>query len=241
MEAANIGGGREADVAPAPADPYAGRTAGWIPANPAPLGLAGFAATTFMLSMINANLVNHNALTGVLGLALAYGGIAQLIAGIWEFRTGNTFGAVAFCSYGAFWISFYFLVTVGLKGVPVDASIDSVIGLYLWTWGIFTSLMFFASLRTTGAVAIVFLLLAITFIVLGIGNSALTGGTADDQRHDQARRMARTRDRDRRVVHGYRGGPRVDVRPDDPAGLPAESLKDANPTERVKQVAAREP
>ena len=107
-------------------------------------------------------------------MALAYGGIAQLIAGIWEFRTGNTFGAVAFCSYGAFWISFYFLVTVGLKGVPVK-DIFSVIGLYLWTWGIFTSLMFFASLRTTGAVAIVFLLLAITFIVLGIGNSALTG------------------------------------------------------------------
>jgi succinate-acetate transporter protein len=174
MEAANIGA-READVAPAPAaDPYAGRTAGWTPANPAPLGLAGFAATTFMLSMINANLVNHLALTGVLGLALAYGGIAQLIAGIWEFRTGNTFGAVAFCSYGAFWISFYFLVTVGLGGVP-KGSIDSVIGLYLWTWGIFTSLMFFASLRTTGAVAIVFLLLAITFIVLGIGNSALAG------------------------------------------------------------------
>ena len=178
MEAANIGGGREADVAPAPAaDPYAGRTAGWTPANPAPLGLAGFAATTFMLSMINADLVSHTALAGVLGLALAYGGIAQLIAGIWEFRTGNTFGAVAFCSYGAFWISFYFLVTVGLKGVPVR-ELDSVIGLYLWTWGIFTSLMFFASLRTTGAVAIVFLLLAITFIVLGIGNSALAGGTA---------------------------------------------------------------
>ncbi|HET7049538.1 MAG TPA: acetate uptake transporter [Solirubrobacteraceae bacterium] len=177
MEAANIGA-READVAPAPvADPYAGRTAGWTPANPAPLGLAGFAATTFMLSMINADLVSHTALAGVLGLALAYGGIAQLIAGIWEFRTGNTFGAVAFCSYGAFWISFYFLVTVGLKGVPVR-ELDSVIGLYLWTWGIFTSLMFFASLRTTGAVAIVFLLLAITFIVLGIGNSALAGGTA---------------------------------------------------------------
>jgi succinate-acetate transporter protein len=177
MEAANIGA-READVAPAPtADPYAGRSAGWTPANPAPLGLAGFAATTFMLSMMNANLVSHLTLTGVLGMALAYGGIAQLIAGIWEFRTGNTFGAVAFCSYGAFWISFYFLVTVGLRGVPVR-EIDSLLGLYLWTWGIFTTLMFFASLRTTGAVALVFLLLAITFIVLGIGNSALSGGTA---------------------------------------------------------------
>src|SRR6476619_487840 len=169
MEAATIGP-READVAPAPtADPYAGRTAGWTPANPAPLGLAGFAATTFMLSMINANLVNHNSLTGVLGLALAYGGIAQLIAGIWEFRTGNTFGAVAFCSYGAFWISFSFLVTVGLRGVPVK-DVTSVIGLYLWTWAIFTTLMFFASLRTTGAVALVFLLLAVTFVLLAIGD-----------------------------------------------------------------------
>jgi succinate-acetate transporter protein len=130
-----------------------------------------------MLSMMNANLVSHTALTGVLGMALAYGGIAQLVAGIWEFRTGNTFGAVAFCSYGAFWISFYFLVTVGLKDVPLR-EVDSVLGLYLWTWGIFTTLMFFASLRTTGAVALVFLLLAITFIVLGIGNSALAGGTA---------------------------------------------------------------
>jgi succinate-acetate transporter protein len=171
MEAANIGA-READVAPAPADPAAG--AGWSPANPAPLGLAGFAATTFMLSMINSNLVSHTALSGVLSMALAYGGIAQLIAGIWEFRTGNTFGAVAFCSYGAFWISFYFLVTVALKGVPLR-EVDSVIGLYLWTWAIFTGLMFFASLRTTGAIAAVFLLLTITFIFLGIGNSALAG------------------------------------------------------------------
>jgi uncharacterized protein len=177
MEAANVGGAnvagaREADVAPAP-DPTLSR-GGWTPANPAPLGLAGFAATTFMLSMMNANLVSHTGLSGVLGLALAYGGVAQLIAGIWEFRTGNTFGAVAFCSYGAFWISFYFLVTVGLKGVPLK-EVDSVIGLYLWTWAIFTALMFFASLRTTGAIALVFLLLTITFIFLGIGNSALAG------------------------------------------------------------------
>jgi uncharacterized protein len=171
MEAGNIGA-READVAPAP-DPTVS-AGGWVPANPAPLGLAGFAATTFMLSMMNTNLVSHTGLTGVLGLALAYGGIAQLIAGIWEFRTGNTFGAVAFCSYGAFWLSFYFLVTVGLKGVPVR-EVDSVLGLYLWTWGIFTGLMFFASLRTTGAIALVFLLLTITFVLLGIGNSSLAG------------------------------------------------------------------
>ncbi len=167
---------READVAPAP-DPAGGRLAGWTPADPGPLGLAAFATTTFALSLINANLVGAGALPMVAVLALAYGGLAQVIAGIWEFRTGNTFGAVAFCSYGTFWISFYFLVNVGLPAVP-KAEVPSALGLYLWAWGIFTTYMFIASLRTTGAVALVFLLLAITFIILGIGNSALAGGTS---------------------------------------------------------------
>ncbi len=172
MEAGNIGP-READVAPAP-DPTLSTGGGWTPANPAPLGLAGFAATTFMLSMFNSDLVSHTALAGVLSMALVYGGIAQLIAGIWEFRTGNTFGAVAFCSYGAFWISFYFLVTVALKGVPLK-EVHSVVGLYLWTWAIFTALMLIAALRTTGAIVVVLLLLLIAFIFLAIGNSALAG------------------------------------------------------------------
>ncbi len=97
---------------------------------------------------------------------------------MWEFRTGNTFGAVAFCSFGAFWISFYFLVTWSRRRKFPTTAAQSVIGLYLWTWGIFTIYMFFASLRTTGAVALVFLLLAITFVILGIGNPALAGGTA---------------------------------------------------------------
>jgi succinate-acetate transporter protein len=168
--------GREADVAPAP-DPTGGRTAGWTPADPGPLGLAAFAGTTFVLSMMNANLVNFGkALPVVLGLALAYGGIAQLVAGLWEFRTGNTFGAVAFCSYGAFWISFYFLVQVQLKNIA-PSEVDSALGLYLWMWGIFTAYMFVASLKTTGAVALVFLLLTITFIVLGIGNAGGSAGT----------------------------------------------------------------
>jgi succinate-acetate transporter protein len=175
MEAANIGR-READVAPAP-DPTGGRSAGWTPADPGPLGLAGFAGTTFVLSMMNANLVNFGkALPVVLGLALAYGGIAQLVAGIWEFRTGNTFGAVAFCSYGAFWISFFILVQLDLAKIP-KTEVGSALGLYLWMWGIFTAYMFIASLRTTGAVALVFLLLAITFIVLGIGQSGGSTGT----------------------------------------------------------------
>jgi len=172
---------READVAPAP-DPTGGRLAGWTPADPGPLGLAAFAGTTFALSMVNSGLVGDKGLVGggllplIAALALAYGGAAQLIAGIWEFRTGNTFGAVAFCSYGAFWISFYFVVQAA--GSVAKTELFSGLGLYLWMWGIFTAYMFIASLRTTGAVALVFLLLAITFILLGIGNSALAGGTA---------------------------------------------------------------
>src|SRR5689334_13127323 len=114
MEAGNVGP-READVAPA-ADPTGGRSAGWAPADPGPLGLAAFAGTTFVLSMVNSGLVGTHAVPGggllpmIAALAIAYGGVAQLVAGIWEFRTGNTFGAVAFCSFGAFWISFYFVV-----------------------------------------------------------------------------------------------------------------------------------
>ena len=142
----------------------------WVPADPGPLGLAGFALTTFVLSMFNADLVGRSGEPVVLGLALAYGGIAPLLAGMWEFRTGNTFGAVAFSSFGAFWISYWLLVTFGVSDLsPAHAGVD--IGLYLWAWGIFTSYMFIASLRTTGAVALVFLLLAATFILLGIGNS----------------------------------------------------------------------
>src|SRR6185503_15882588 len=77
---------------------------GWSPADPGPLGLAAFALTTFVLSMFNAGLVSSAGEPVVLGLALGYGGIAQILAGMWEFRTGNTFGAVAFTSFGAFWL-----------------------------------------------------------------------------------------------------------------------------------------
>jgi len=172
---------READVAPAP-DATAGRSGFWSPADPGPLGLAGFAGTTFVLSVVNAGLVGvqHKAPGGgllplIAALALAYGGVAQFAAGLWEFRTGNTFGAVAFCSYGAFWISFYFIVQSAGNNEPTV--LFSGLSLYLWMWGIFTAYMFIASLRTTGAVALVFLLLAITYIILGIGNADLSGTT----------------------------------------------------------------
>jgi succinate-acetate transporter protein len=142
----------------------------WSPANPAPLGLAGFAMTTFVLSMFNSNLVGSAGEPVVLGLALAYGGLAQLLAGMWEFRAGNTFGAVAFSSYGAFWISFWALVVFYAKDLTAS-SVDPAIGLYLWAWAIFTAYMMVASLRVSGAVLLVFVLLTVTFILLAIGQT----------------------------------------------------------------------
>jgi len=165
MEASQPGRG-EAGVAPAPA-PTA--SVGWTPANPGPLGLAAFAATTFMLSVLNADIVSLGGLGGVLAVALAYGGIVQVLAGMWEFRAGNTFGAVAFSSYGAFWISVFVLFKI--TGPVTHAGFS----LYLYAWSIFTLLMLVASLRTNGVLVAVFVLLTITFFLLAIGNAGLTG------------------------------------------------------------------
>src|SRR5574341_1774592 len=151
--------------ATAPSDPAAASIA-----DPAPLGLAGFALTTFVLSMFNSGLVDNKGLPIVFGLALAYGGGAQFLAGMWEFRKGNTFGATAFSSYGAFWLSYWAYVAFFAKDVA-PANAGSAVGLYLIAWGIFTSYMWIASFRTTAAVNLVFLLLALTFFVLGIGDA----------------------------------------------------------------------
>jgi succinate-acetate transporter protein len=144
-------------------------------ADPAPLGLAGFALTTLVLSVFNAGLIKTGSGT-VLGLALAYGGIAQFAAGMWEFVKGNTFGATAFASYGAFWLSFWWLI----NHIPADTAGNDLahgLGVYLLAWGIFTAYMFVGSTRVSGAVAAVFLFLAATFIVLAIG--AFSMKTAD--------------------------------------------------------------
>jgi succinate-acetate transporter protein len=139
-------------------------------ADPAPLGLGAFALTTFVLSMFNADLVNAGGEPVVLGLALAYGGIAQLLAGMWEFKNNNTFGATAFSSFGAFWISLFVFDQFLADSIPAQHLGDAV-GLYLIAWGIFTTYMFVASLRVSVAVSLVFILLAATFFFLGIGNS----------------------------------------------------------------------
>jgi succinate-acetate transporter protein len=148
---------------------------GWTPADPGGLGLAAFALTTFILSMFNAGLVSKGGEPVVLSVALAYGGIAQVLAGMWEFRTGNTFGAVAFTSFGAFWLSFWALLQFSAGDIPA-ANLGDAVGLYLIAWGIFTTYMFVGSLRTTAAIAVVFILLAVTYFLLGIGNAGENDG-----------------------------------------------------------------
>jgi succinate-acetate transporter protein len=139
-------------------------------ADPAPLGLAAFAMTTFVLSMFNADLIGKGGEPVVLALALAYGGLTQLLAGMWEFKRGNTFGAVAFSSYGAFWLSFWALNVFYAKGIPAG-DVGDAVGLFLIGWGIFTTYMLVAAFRASIGVVLVFLLLAITFFLLGFGNT----------------------------------------------------------------------
>lgn len=152
-------------------------------ANPAPLGLSAFALTTFVLSSANAGfLLGKGPASGaiVIGLAVFYGGIVQLIAGIHEFQTGNTFGATAFCSYGGFWLALGFTLMPIFGGknlvelIGTDAA--SGVGVFLLGWTIFTGLMFLGTLRTNLALIGVFFVLFLTFLALTIG--WLGGGPA---------------------------------------------------------------
>ncbi|GAC1423597.1 MAG: GPR1/FUN34/YaaH family transporter [Ktedonobacteraceae bacterium] len=138
-------------------------------ANPGPLGLSAFALTTFVLSSVNAGLLAGTDLKIVLGLALFYGGLAQLLAGMWEFRTGNTFGATAFTSYGAFWIA------VGASVQFSWITSHAAFGFFLLGWTIFTLIMFLGTLRTNGGLIALFGLLFLTFVFLTIGEFG--GGT----------------------------------------------------------------
>jgi uncharacterized protein len=146
-------------------------------ADPAPLGLAGFALTTFVLSAANAGWIPKAGEPVVLGLAAAYGGVAQLCAGMWEFQRKNTFGATAFSSYGAFWISFWLLISFNVGGIPAQAR-PAAIGFYLLAWGIFTAYMTVAALNLSKPVLTVFVLLTITYFVLAIGAFASQPGVS---------------------------------------------------------------
>jgi succinate-acetate transporter protein len=138
-------------------------------ADPAPLGLAGFGLTTLMLSFINAGIIASGATVAVLPMAAAYGGTAQLLAGMWAFRRGNTFAATAFSSYGAFWLSYYLMIDVFAKQITPATAVGPILGLYAICWCIFTGYMFIASLHGTRAVQSVFLLLTITYLFLAAG------------------------------------------------------------------------
>jgi len=154
-------------------DTPAARSSGIAPgahiADPAPLGLGAFALTTMVLSVVNAGWVPATVEGVVFGLAFAYGGAAQFAAGMWEFAKGNTFGATAFTSYGAFWLSFWWL-TGHLADYKIpEADVGKGLGLYLIAWGAFTLYMTVAATRVSGAVLAVFVLLTITYVVLAIG------------------------------------------------------------------------
>jgi len=133
-------------------------------ANPAPLGLAGFAFTTWMLSMHNAGWFGGADINLVLALALAYGGSAQLLAGLLEFPRGNTFGMVAFVSYGAFWWSWALFVLMFQGKAP-----GIFVGWYLFLWGVFSFYMWLATFRANKALQLVFLALWVTFVLLALG------------------------------------------------------------------------
>ena len=156
-----------ADETSAPTAPAPARSV--TIADPGPLGLAGFALTTFVLSMYNSGILGGKPAV-VFGLALAYGGLAQLLAGMWEFRTGNTFGALAFTSYGAFWLAWagYAIYFKTLVGNPTDT--NHATGIFLLAFAIFTAYMTVAAMRTTTSILAVFVLLTITFLFLGIGD-----------------------------------------------------------------------
>lgn len=130
--------------------------------NPAPLGLCAFALTTFVLSAANAQLFTGESI--VLGLAFFYGGLAQMLAGMWEFKVGNTFGATAFTSYGAFWIAF--AASIQMKWIPAPPS--QGIAFFLLGWTIFTLIMFLCTFRTSIALMLLFGLLLITFFLLTV-------------------------------------------------------------------------
>lgn len=152
-------------------------------ANPAPLGLMGFATTTLILSLFNVGARNIEIPNLILCMAFAYGGLAQFMAGMWEFAAGNTFGATAFSSYGAFWFSFGLIYWPG-SGISAayegaEAEEASVLGIYLASWFVVTFIFLIAALRSSAALVSVFFFLTITFLLLFAGELVTsTGNTA---------------------------------------------------------------
>ena len=135
--------------------------------NPAPLGLLGFGMTTVLLNLHNAGFYELNSM--ILAMGICYGGAAQIIAGIMEWKKGNTFAATAFVSYGLFWLSLVTLVVLPKIGWGV-ASNDTAMAAYLAMWGLFTAVMFLGTLRLNRALQVVFATLTILCFMLAIGD-----------------------------------------------------------------------
>ena len=137
-------------------------------ANPAPLGLLGFGLTTVLLNLHNAGFFPLD--TMILGMGLAYGGLAQVIVGIMEFKKGNTFGTTAFTSYGLFWWSLVILLVLPKTTVftGLNAPTETAMAAYFLIWGVFTFAMFFGTLKKNRALQFVFMSLAILFFLLTI-------------------------------------------------------------------------
>jgi succinate-acetate transporter protein len=144
-------------------------------ANPAPLGLAAFGVTTVVLCSINAGILPSEATAAVVPLAFAFGGLAQLITGVLEFKNGNTFGTVAFTAYGAFWLWFSMLVwTIGAGWLKPPA--PQGVGTVLAMWGVFTFGLWICTFRANKAIFSTFLCLWITFFLLASGDFGWTTG-----------------------------------------------------------------
>lgn len=138
-------------------------------ANPAPLGLLGFGMTTVLLNLHNAGLYPLGSM--ILAMGLVYGGLAQVLAGVMEYKKGNTFGTLAFSSYGLFWWSLVILLLLPnftLLSPAVTAAGDTAMAAYFFMWGMFTLLMFFGTLKTNRALQFVFGSLAVLFFLLTI-------------------------------------------------------------------------
>jgi uncharacterized protein len=138
--------------------------------DPAPLGLAALGLTLMVFSMFNAGLLAGSGEPVVLGMALAYGGLAQLLAGMWEVRRGNSFGALTFASYGAFWLSFWLLEQFFVDRIP-GGERGSALGLFFIAWAIFSVLLWVASTRSTAVVSVMLAALTVSFLLLGIGDA----------------------------------------------------------------------
>ncbi|NLX91541.1 MAG: acetate uptake transporter [Firmicutes bacterium] len=136
-------------------------------ANPAPLGLLGFGMTTVLLNLHNAGFFGMSSM--ILAMGIFYGGIAQIIAGIMEWKKGNTFGTTAFTSYGLFWLSLVGLLVIP-KGAWGDPADSVAMGAYLFMWGLFTAVMFIGTLKINPRLQFVFGSLAILFFLLAAGD-----------------------------------------------------------------------